>query len=91
MSVCFNDLEKLTDILDNLEPTDVKDITDKDIEDFKESIQYFISDYIDTHIECYKKKDFETTMFEDLCKLIRKTYNDIFTIKHILVYIKLYQ
>jgi len=77
MSVCFNDLEKLTDILDNLELTDVKDITDKDIEDFKESIQYFIEDYIDTNIKKYKEKDFEVTMFEELCKLIKHTYIDI--------------
>ena len=77
MSVCFNDLENLKDILDNLEPTNVKDITDKDIDDFKESIQYFIEDYIDTNIKKYKEKDFEVTMFEELCKLIKHTYSDI--------------
>jgi len=78
MSTHFNDLKKLKDIFDDLEPNNHIEITEKDVEDFKEGIQYFISDYIETHIESYKQKDFETTMFEDLCKLIRITYVDIY-------------
>lgn len=78
MSTHFNDLKKLKDIFDDLEPNNHVEITEKDVEDFKEGIQYFISDYIETHIESYKQKDFETTMFEDLCKLIRITYVDIY-------------
>tara|TARA_B100001063_G_C16776690_1_gene566083 strand:- start:2051 stop:3373 length:1323 start_codon:yes stop_codon:yes gene_type:complete len=78
MSVHFNDLTKLKDIFDDLEPNNYDKINDKDIEDFKEGIQYFITDYIETHIEKYKEKDFETVMFEDLCKLIKQTYKDIY-------------
>ena len=78
MSTYFSDLPPLKDIFDELEPNNYVELNEQDIEDFKESIQYFIADYIDTHIESYKKKEFETTMFQDLCKLIRKTYSDMF-------------
>ena len=65
MQVCFNDLINLEDLFDQITPTTYNDINDSDIEDFKESIQYFIDDYVDTHIESYKEKGFETMMFED--------------------------
>ena len=77
MQVHFNDLINLEDLFDQIKPTTYDETTDKDIEDFKESIQYFISDYIDTHIESYKEKGFETVMFEDLYKLIKQAYVDI--------------
>ena len=82
MTTCLNDLEELKDIIDELEPSNVSDINEQDIDDFKETLQYFIGDYIDTHIESYKKKDFETTMFEDVCKLVKQTYFDIFIVDY---------
>jgi len=77
MQVCFNDLINLEDLFDQITPTTYNDINDSDIEDFKESIQYFIDDYVDTHIESYKEKGFETMMFEDLYILIKQAYGDI--------------
>ena len=77
MSTCFNDLEPLKDIIDDIKPDYAKNITDKDIEDFKESIQYFIKDYINTNVKKYKEKDFEISLFEDLCRLIKQAYLDI--------------
>ena len=82
MTTSLNDLEELKDIIDELEPSNVSDINEQDIDDFKETLQYFIGDYIDTHIESYKKKDFETTMFEDLCRLVKQTYFDIFIVDY---------
>ena len=74
MTTCIKDLNDLKDIFDELEPQSVEKATDKDIDDFKESLSYFIEDYIDHHIEKYKEKDFETTMFEDLCDIIKDGY-----------------
>jgi hypothetical protein len=39
MQVWFNDLNNLDDLFDQIKPTTYEEINDKDIEDFKESIQ----------------------------------------------------
>ena len=72
----WNDLQQLTDIQHKLIVQE-NSYTDKDIEEFKESILYFIDDFINQNIKLYKKYDFETILFESLHQTIIDAYSHI--------------
>ena len=76
MSTYWDDLQTLQDISHLLIPEKsiIESYNDKDIEDFKESVQYFIQDFIDNNIKLYKKKDFEQIMYDALYELIVPIY-----------------
>ena len=65
MSKFWNDLPNLVDISNKFS---VKKFNNKNIEDFKESIMFFIDDYIKSN-----PRDYEEYYFE-------KIYTEIFTI-----------
>ena len=73
----WNDLQQLTDIQHKLIVQE-NSYTDKDIEEFKESILYFIDDFINQNIKLYKEYDFETLLFVSLHQTIIDTYSHIF-------------
>ena len=59
MTTYWSDLQGLHNIIDVLEPEKEEPFNDKDIEQFKESVQYFIEDFVDSNIKLYKKKYFD--------------------------------
>ena len=67
----WNDLQILKDIQDDLIIEENK-YTDKDIEEFKEGIMYFIDDFINQNIKLYKEYDFENIVLGHYIKLYMK-------------------
>ena len=76
MITYWNDLQNLHDIQNQLiiEEKKHNNYTDKDIEEFKESISYFIQDFIDNNIKLYKEYDFENIICASLYQTISETY-----------------
>tara|TARA_B100001123_G_scaffold134668_2_gene156272 strand:+ start:294 stop:1670 length:1377 start_codon:yes stop_codon:yes gene_type:complete len=83
MTTYINDLKKLDDISEFIWQESIfnnkqnMNLTDIDIEDFKESMQYFIQDFIDSNIKLYKNKDFELVLYDALYNIIITTYDTI--------------
>ena len=75
MTTYWNDLPILTDISEDIEKS-IADVSleNKDIEDFKESIQYFINDFLETNIKLYKEYDFESILYDEIYKIIINNY-----------------
>ena len=74
----LNDLPKLNDLYDTLEAED--DFTNTHYhEDFLETIDIFIDDYVNTHILDYKEKDFENSVKEGVYSQILEIYKDQIT------------
>ena len=76
MATYWNDLSLLKDISKEIEELTTKqeDFNDNDIDDFKESISYFIEDWINAHIKLYKEYDFEQIMYDSLYGVIIENY-----------------
>jgi hypothetical protein len=71
----LNDLPELNDLYDTLETED--DFTGTHyLEDFLETIDIFIDEYVNTHILEYKEKDFEDSVKEAVYSQILEVYND---------------
>ena len=82
MTTYWDDLQILQNISDQIVPDPpetkmIESYNNKDIEDFKESVQYFIQDFIDNNIRLYKKKDFEHIMYDELYSLIVPIYGTL--------------
>ena len=83
MTTYWDDLQILVDISDLVGEEALSDneehtqLNDKDIADFKESMQYFIQDFIDVNIKLYKNVDFENIMYDTLYHTIIATYGNI--------------
>ena len=75
MTTYWNDLIALKDIQNDLivqeEP---KKYTDKDIDEFKNGILYFIEEFISVNIKLYKEYDFENIIYEHLYQVIIDIY-----------------
>ena len=73
-----NELPLLVPVSINVEdlPENNK-ILDIDIADFKESIQYFIQDYISNNIKSYKDKTFEDDLYDAIYTIILSTYDNL--------------
>ena len=83
--VYWNDLKPLKDIFHDLtinENKPSKKEIEKEIEDFKESIQYFIHDIIMANILLYKDYDFEKLLFEEVYHHVVNAYNNIIDTFH---------
>ena len=79
MSTYWNDLKALEDITEKITAPIEEPYDDDDIEQFKESVQYFIDDFINHNIKLYKEKDFENTVFDAIYNMIVASYGlDIF-------------
>ena len=80
MATYWDDLNVLTDIGHLLIPQTnyIEEFNDEDIEAFKESVQYFIQDFIDNNIRLYKNKAFEHIMYDALYDMITPIYGSIF-------------
>ena len=79
--VYWNDLQPLKDILDDLEAPNTI-VNNKDIEDFKESVCYFVNDILNHNIHIYSDKHFDELLFEAVLQEVKKTYFnaiDLFT------------
>ena len=82
--VYWNDLKPLKDLFDNLtvnENKPSKKEIEKEIEDFKESIQYFIHDIVMANILLYKEYEFDKKIKElttnniwEIIKFSKSTY-----------------
>ena len=71
----LNDLPKLNDLYDTIEIED--DFTNTHYhEDFLETIDIFIDDYVNTHILDYKEKDFENSVKEGVYSQILEIYKE---------------
>lgn len=72
----WNDLNVLRDISKEIEESAIEDINynNKDIDDFKESVQYFIEDFVEHNIRLYKEYHFEQIMYESLYEAILNNY-----------------
>ena len=71
----FNDLPKLDDLYDILKTED--DFTNTSYhEDFLETIDIFIDEYVNSHIMEYKEKDFEDIVKEAVYSQILEVYNE---------------
>ena len=84
MSVYWNDLSILNDI--DIEFKDVKDVYESNdfamlatnhIDEFIESIMYFIEDYLNENIQIYKEYNFYKILFDNIYNMIEQTYGDI--------------
>ena len=71
MTVRWNDLPQLTNIINDL---NVKNFDNKNIEDFKETVYYFIADYLKDNVRVYEKYNFREFIYDDIYKLILNTY-----------------
>jgi len=80
MCTRWDDLQILEDISDSLVPDSnfIEDFDNKDIEDFKESVQYFIQDFVENNIKLYKHKEFEHAMYDALYNMISPIYGSLF-------------
>ena len=76
MNIHWNDLPKLKDIQNNL-VIEENNFTNQDIDEFKESVLYFIEDFLNQNIKLYKEYDFETIIFETLYDTIMDAYSHI--------------
>ena len=71
----LNDLPELNDLYETLKVED--DFTDTPYhEDFLETIDIFIEDYVNSHILQYKNKDFEDMVKEGVYSQITELYNE---------------
>src|SRR5210317_1637959 len=71
----LNDLPELNDLYDTLEVED--DFTNTPYhEDFLETIDIFIDDYVNSHILEYKNKDFEDSVKEAVYSQILEIYSE---------------
>ncbi len=79
MVTYWNDLAVLKDISKEIEEsaTEIVHYTDNDIDDFKESVMYFIEDWINSNIKLFKEYDFEQIMYESIYTLITMNYGMI--------------
>ena len=66
--VYWNDLQPLTDLLDEIKAPNTF-VNDKDIEDFKERVCYFIGDILSNNINMYTNKHFDELLFEAVLDL----------------------
>jgi putative phage-type endonuclease len=75
----WNDLPKLEDIQNKLdiEDNNNKLFDDKDIEEFKESVVYFIDDFIKNNVRIYKEYKFNNIVYVYLYNCIINTYGFI--------------
>ena len=77
----WNDLPPLDDIKDTF---NVKKLNNKNIEDFKESVYYFIEEYLKDNVRVYEDYHFIEIIYEDIYNIIINTYGhsiiDSFTI-----------
>jgi len=69
----WNDLPPLEDIKDSF---NLKKANNKNIEDFKESIYYFIEEYLKDNVRVYEEYHFFEIVYEDIYKIIINTYGD---------------
>ena len=69
--VFWNDLPNLNDILHTF---NVKKFNNKSIEDFKESIMYFINDYLKSNPRDYEEYNFDKILYENIYNIIMNTY-----------------
>ena len=70
----WNDLKGLRDISEELEvEVDVK-LDNEDIDDFKETISYFIDDWVNSNIDLYKEYKFEQIMYEAIYEIVVDAY-----------------
>ena len=76
MDTYWNDLSVLKDISKEIEESARKQeyFNNDDVDDFKESISYFIEDWLNAHIKLYKEYDFEEIMYESLYGVILDNY-----------------
>ena len=76
MATYWNDLAVLNDISKEIEESAIEDVNfdDNDIADFKESVQFFIEDWLDSNIKLYKDYHFEQIMYESLYDIILINY-----------------
>ena len=78
--VFWTDLPPLTEISNEIEKNAVCDneiYDDSDIADFKESIIYFLGDFIDSNIKLYKEYKFENILYDSLYEIITNNYGSI--------------
>ena len=73
-NVTLSDLNELEDVYDKIAIKN--DITDKDIEEMRECILYFIDDFIESNIEMYMDKSFESNIYVSTEEMLYKSYND---------------
>ena len=76
MSTYWNDLSVLHDISKEIEDAAIEHVNfdDNDIDDFKESVLFFIDDWINGNIKLYKEYDFEQIMYESIYEIIVSNY-----------------
>ena len=74
MSKYWNDLPNLVDISNKFS---VKKFNNKNIEDFKESIMFFIDDYIKSNPRDYEEYYFRKNLYRDIYNIIVNTYGCI--------------
>lgn len=71
MPIFWNDLSPLDDIIDTI---NVKKFNNKSIEDFKESIMYFIQDYLKSNPREYEEYNFQKNLYDNIYTIILNTY-----------------
>ena len=76
MATYWNDLCVLHDISKEIEESTTEHINfdDDDIDDFKESVLFFIEDWIAGNIKLYKEYDFEQIMYDSIYGIIVSNY-----------------
>ena len=78
-NVYWNDLPPLSDINTEIESKadDYVFYNDDDIADFKESILYFIDEFLTSNIKLFKHYDFESVLFDSIYDIITNNYSTI--------------
>ena len=78
-NVYWNDLPPLSDINTEIESKadDYVFYNDDDIADFKESILYFIDEFLTSNIKLFKHYDFESVLFDSMYDIITNNYSTI--------------
>ena len=71
MPTFWNDLPSLQDISNKI---NVKKFNNKSIEDFKESIMYFIQDFLKSNPRLYEEYNFEKNLYDNIYSIILNTY-----------------
>lgn len=71
MPTFWNDLPSLQDISNKI---NVKKFNNKSIEDFKESIMYFIQDFLKSNPRLYEEYHFEKNLYDNIYSIILNTY-----------------
>ena len=77
MSTYWNDLPPLEDITETLDILPIEKFTDKDIEEFKMSILYFIEDFVLHNIKLYKDKYYEDIVFDSIYSIVTDAYQEV--------------